>query len=319
MISIIIPVAKINKYIQETIPIILRSQKEEFEIIIVTDEKEVISWPKTRLLVSGKKGPAFKRDFAAKNARGEILAFIDDDAYPDRNWLKTAKKDFNNPMVGAVGGPAITPINNSLFQKALGGVSESLIGGGGARNRFISVGRTRKTDDWPTVNLLVRKKVFDEVGGFDTHFWPGEDTKLCLDILSKGYDILYEPQAVVYHHRRKDLSGYLKQVGNYGIHRGYFVKKFPQTSFRFWYFCPSLFLIYFIVLLFCFSLKSIYLPFIYIPFLIYISGLFIDSLVISLRWKNILVGMLAIPLIFMTHLWYGFRFVRGLFTRNLES
>jgi len=318
MISIIIPVRKINKYVQETVPEILSTQAEDFEIIIVTDKKDDANrWPKTKIISSGEKGPAFKRDLAVKYAKGNILAFLDDDAYPEKDWLKNCLKHFKNKKIAAVGGPAITPSTDSLFQKASGAVSESFIGGGGARNRFLSIGNTREIDDWPTVNLLVRKNIFEEVGGFDTNFWPGEDTKLCLDILNKGYKIIYEPCAIVYHHRRNSFFGYFKQVGNYGIHRGFFVKKFPQTSFRFWYFCPSLFLIY-LVTLSLLSFFKINHFLLFIPLFIYLLALIIDSLIISLRYKP-LVGLLTIPMIFLTHFWYGIRFIQGLLIKELKS
>jgi len=319
MISIIIPVKKINKYVQETVPEILKTQTEDFEIIIVTDKKDNTNkCPKTKIINSGEKGPAFKRDLAVKYAKGDILAFLDDDAYPEKDWLKNALLHFKNKKVAAVGGPAITPSANSLFQKASGAVSESFIGGGGARNRFLSIGKAKKIDDWPTVNLLVRKNIFEEIGGFDTNFWPGEDTKLCLDILNKGYKIIYEPKTIVYHHRRNSFFGYFKQVGNYGIHRGFFVKKFPQTSFRFWYFCPSLLLLYLILLTILF-LSGIYSLIFFIPLFIYFIGVILDSIIISIRWKNMFIGILTTPMIFLTHLWYGVRFIQGLLIKELKS
>lgn len=317
MISIIIPVKKINKYIEKSLPKILNEEKD-IEIIIVADKKDNPSkWPKTRIIESGKKGPALKRDLGAKYAKGEILAFLDDDAYPKKGWLNNALGHFKDNKIAAVGGPAVTPPDNSLFQKASGAVSESLIGGGGARNRFISLGKVKEIDDWPTVNLIIKKNAFWEIGGFDTHFWPGEDTKLCLDIINKGYKIIYEPRAIVYHHRRNNLSGYLKQVGNYGVHRGYFVKKFPQTSFRLWYFCPSLFLIYLMLLPILYFLGIYHLLFL-IPLFVYFTALIIDGVITSLRW-NLLVGLLTIPMILLTHLWYGARFVQGLLIKQLKS
>lgn len=318
MITIIIPVKKINNYIKETIPQILKTQKENFEIIVVSDNKEKIyKWKKTKIISSGKKGPAYKRDLAARYAKGDFLAFLDDDAYPKKKWLKNILRHFKDDKIAAVGGPAVTPKENSIIQKAFGAVSESFMGGGGARNRFLSIGKTKKIDDWPTVNLTVRKNVFKVIDGFDTNYWPGEDTKLCLDILNKGYKIIYEPSAIVYHHRRSSLVAYLKQVGNYGIHRGYFVKKFPQTSFRLWYFCPSLFLIYLILLSVVYFLGIYHLLF-FAPLFIYFAALIVDVVIISTRW-NLLVGLLTIPMIFLTHLWYGVRFIQGLLIKQLKS
>lgn len=133
--SIIIPVKKLNDYlIKETIPALLKQTEKDFEIIVITDKniktkfiKTVVypSWPKT--------GPADKRDIGGKKAKGEILAFLDDDSYPDKNWLKNAlevfKKDNN---LSGVGGPSLTPPHNNIKQKASGYVWSTWFGSGGA-------------------------------------------------------------------------------------------------------------------------------------------------------------------------------------------
>lgn len=313
-VSIIIPVKKINNYIRESLPKILKLSKSNIEIIIFSDEKEDnYDWPHTRIISSGIIGPAEKRDLAIKYAKGNILAFIDDDAYPDNSWLTKALDHFNDIKVGAVGGPAITPKHDSILQKVSGAVSESYLGGGGARNRFISTGKSCNIDDWPTVNLLVRSDIFKKIGGFDSTYWPGEDTKLCLDIINSGYKIIYEPESIVYHHRRSNILNHFKQIGNYGLHRGYFVKKYPQTSLRLWYFIPSLFDFYLMsILILAVFHQYNFLKFYLAPLYVYFLGLILDSFIISIRWKNIFVGLLTIPMIFLTHIWYGIRFIYGL-------
>ncbi|MBI4743240.1 MAG: hypothetical protein HY776_00140 [Actinobacteria bacterium] len=90
--------------------------------------------------------------------------------------------------------------------------------------------------------MIVRKSVLEQLGGFDTKFWPGEDTKLCLEITKKlNKKIIYSPDVLVYHHRRPLFTSHLKQVWSYALHRGYFVKRFPETSLRLTYFIPSIF------------------------------------------------------------------------------
>lgn len=52
--------------------------------------------------------------------------------------------------------------------------------------------------------LLVRRKLFDEVGGFDTYFWNGcEDVDFCLKVGAKGWKVVYEPRSVLVHHESK--------------------------------------------------------------------------------------------------------------------
>ncbi len=292
-----------------------------FEVLIFPDEKDKVhTWPKTKIIASGKVGPAEKRDLALKYAKGKVLAFLDDDAYPERDWLKIMTPLFRDSNIGAVGGPAITPNHDGILQKVSGAVFESYLGGGPARNRYLSAGKKKECDDWPTVNLLVWRDVFAEVGGFDSSFWPGEDTKLCLDIINAGYKIIYDPEGVVYHHRRADLLKHFKQIGSYALHRGHFAKKYPKTSLKIGYFIPTLFclyLIFWISILFRISDFGFRIL-LSLPLLAYILGLIADAIIISLRWKNILIGLLTIPMIFLTHIWYGIRFVWGLIIKKLD-
>ncbi|MBQ5511265.1 MAG: hypothetical protein IIT94_09040, partial [Prevotella sp.] len=72
----------------------------------------------------------------------------------------------------------------------------------------------------------------------------GEDTLLCEDIVyGQGKRLVYDPWAIVYHHRRRLFGPHLRQLGRYAFHRGYFVKKSPKTSFKLSYFVPSLFVL----------------------------------------------------------------------------
>jgi GT2 family glycosyltransferase len=316
--SIIIPVKRINDYLRQSILKILSLDWPDFEVIIVPDKfDKKNNWPKTRVIVSGDVGPAEKRDLASKYAEGEILAFLDDDAYPQKNWLKKAACDFDNKNMAAVGGPAITPVNSSVFQKISGAVFESYLGAGAAQNRHLSIGGIKEVDDWPTVNFLVRKNIFLKIGGFDTSFWPGEDTKFCLDLTTAGYKIIYDPKVIVYHHRKKNLSDHLKQIGNYGLHRGYFAKKYPQTSLKLWYFIPSFFTLYLISLFLLLLLKYPLIMIYILPLKLYFIGLIIDGLVATLRYRNLIVGTVLIPMIFFTHIWYGIQFIRGLLLTKL--
>lgn len=320
-VSIIIPVIAVNDYIRESVPKILQLDWPDFEIIIFTDkEDKTHHWPKTTIISSGKVGPAEKRDLAQKYASGEILAFLDDDAYPESDWLKKAIIHFSDPKVAGVGGPAITPTDDDTLQKVSGAVFESYVGGASARERYLSIGKTRETNDWPTVNLLVRKDVFIEVGGFDNTYWPGEDTKLCLDIINKGYKIIHEPSAIVYHHRRSDLLKHFKQIGNYALHRGFFAKIYPKTSRKFFYLVPTLFDLYLIVLIFAsLILNSTLLILTIAPLFLYLIALLIDGLIIAWRWKSVFVGLLTIPMVIATHVWYGLCFVRGLIVKKLAQ
>jgi glycosyltransferase involved in cell wall biosynthesis len=319
--SFIIPVKAINDYIRSTVPRILAITRDDYEVIIYPDIIDPnFTAARTRQIATGHVGPAAKRSLAIKDAQGEILIFVDDDAYPALDYLEILDSDFKDEKIKAVGGPALTPTGDSFWQKVSGAVFLSPLSGGNPE-RYVPVGLKRLVDDWPSVNFCIRKAVFAELNGFDSEYWPGEDTKLCLDLI-KRYpgSIIYDPALLAYHHRRVGLIKHLRQVGGYGLHRGFFAKKYPETSFRFKYFIPSLFLLF----AFFGGLASIYSG---TARWIYISGwvLYILALVKSLfdigrHEKNGLIILNAAHYIFLTHLAYGFNFLRGFFfARNLKS
>jgi GT2 family glycosyltransferase len=166
---------------------------------------------------------------------------------------------------------------------------------------------------------MVRKADFKAIGGFNSPYWPGEDTKLCLDLIQKtNKKILYIPNMVVWHHRRAGLAAHLKQVGGYGLHRGYFAKKYPETSRKLTYFIPSAFLIFSII-----SVSAIWLPSTLKILLACGWGIYALAMLFALRdiakYESFMVAIIALGYVFLTHLFYGLKFIQGLFTSNLVS
>lgn len=316
--TFIIPVKSINNYIRESVSNILKIERDNFEIIIYPDEVSDEKWEKTRQIATGNVGPAEKRTLAIRDATGDILVFIDDDAYPEKNFLDILEKDFEDEIIVAVGGPAITSKDDSFWQKVSGAVFLSSLSGG-FPERYIGVGKKRFIDDWPSVNLSIKKSSFEKIGGFNCDYWPGEDTRLCLDLIGLGGKILYDPDLIVYHHRRSGFFKHLKQVGGYGLHRGFFAKKYPKTSLKLKYFIPSLFLLFIFVGLGLSFYGKIFLEVYLVGWGIYILGL-IKAFFDIKKHDKPLVSLCALPYIFFTHLIYGLRFIQGfVFTIKLKS
>ena len=314
--SIIIPVKAINDYIRTAMPHYKAMEYQDYEILIFPDEPTDETFPemgdKVRIIPSGKTGPAEKRDMALEYATGDIIAFIDDDAYPSAKWLTKAAEYLQNSEYGAVGGPAVTAPEDDIWQQASGKTYESKMCSGGDTYRYLPE-KQREVDDLPSVNLIVRAELFKQIGGYDSNFYPGEDTKLCLDIVNSGFKILYDPEILVYHHRRRMFKQHLKQATNYAKHRGYFAKVLPQTSRKFTYFVPSLFVLGLILG----PILGAFLPFVW-----YIYGgvllLYFVLLACSIHnagsfavWGLTMLG------IFCTHVGYGVKFVRGLLSKEL--
>ena len=313
--SIIVPVRKINAYVKESIPHILNLSYQNFEVLIITDlpEKNIFKDKRVRIIDSKKDPtPGPKRNLGARKAKGSVLVFMDDDAFPEDDWLDRAYEIFKDKKVYALGGPAVTPRDASLLERLGGRVFESWLASGGTSYRY-APGRARIIKDYPSVNLFVRKKDFNKVGGFTTEFWPGEDTKLCLDLVHLyGRGFPYDPSPIVYHHRRQLLLPHLKQVSRYGRHRGQFAKIFPETSRVPSYFVP----LFFVAGLFIGPLAAVFIPQLWVVYFVvlavYLLLLLIESVNVFITELSLKAAIYFMVGIFWTHVVYGVNFLIGL-------
>ena len=327
-ISVIIVDYKINNpLLKECLDAVASQSYQKFETILLTDYPVKLKYKKLIKRSYGHYvGPAQKRDAGAKIAHGEILAFLDEDAYPSKDWLKNIANAFKDGKVAAVGGPGATPPKSPWSEQLSGWFSASPVGGGPFTYRFLP-GKKMEVDDYPSMNLSVRKEDFNKVGGFDSNYWPGEDTKLCLDLVHKQKKkIIYDPKVLVYHRRRPLLRPHLRQNGNYGVHRGYFARILPETSFRIEYFGPS-FLLLGIIYLLLYRLIGFNHPWLNLTYNVGLLALSLYLLLILFNafWifnksESLIYGVASIPITAITHIWYGLKFIQGFFsTRKIEN
>ena len=179
---------------------------------------------------------SYARDLGVRNADGEFIAFTDADCVVDRNWLRNLIKHFDDEKIVSVGGPNITPEDDSKFVKCVGDVL-SFLSKPGARygldaDELIEIFHN------PTCNVMYRKWVLDEVGGFNHDLVTCDDEELDYRIREKGYKILYTPDAIVYHYRRPTWKKFMKQAYNYGIGRMQAIKLHSKMG-RVFHFAPS--------------------------------------------------------------------------------
>ncbi len=315
-ISVIIPYRKKSEYLLECLHHLEKITHPSFEVILLPDDKEgniVFSKPFTEI-PTGPVGPAQKRDLACKKAQGSIFAFIDDDAYPDSAWLSQAVCHFQNEQIAAVTGPAVTPDSDHWLQKASGLIYSTPLSSGPITHRYRPE-KCREIDDAASVNMIVRRSDYEAVGGFNTHYYPGEDTKLCLDFIKvRQKKIIYDPQVLVFHHRRSLFLPHLKQVSQYALHRGFFAKRFPKNSLKIKYFLPSFFSLYVLSLLIMAQFHAMWALYISIPLISYCI-LLTGSLMKVHKLKESLAASLGCLL---THFTYGVYFMKGMLSSNLK-
>jgi mycofactocin glycosyltransferase len=218
-ISIIIPTRDRAESVVECLESLYAQDypSNRIEIIVVNDgsldetQKLVSRFPCALLTNPKSRGQSYCRNLGARQAKNEILAFLDDDCVASRTWLRDLAPCFQWEEVGAVGGYVDGYSDSSLLDRYEKEFSRLNLG------KYILRGaKERSTFYVPTCNLLVRKKAFDETGGIRETLHLGEDVDFCWRMRDAGRQALYVPSGVVMHKHRNTLRKMLRRRGDYG-------------------------------------------------------------------------------------------------------
>ena len=243
MISIVIPTKNNGDILERCLDSIegLDYPEDEMETIIVDGHStdgtvEIAERYGCRVVYEDRGTISYARDLGVRNAEGEFIAFTDADCVVDRNWLRNLIKHFDDEEIVSVGGPNITPEDDSKFVKCAGDVL-SFLSKPGARYG-LDASEVIEIFHNPTCNVMYRKKVLEEVGGFNHDLVTCDDEELDYRIRERGYRILYTPDAIVYHYRRPTWKKFMKQAYNYGIGRMQAIKLHRNMG-KVFHFVPS--------------------------------------------------------------------------------
>ena len=272
---------------------------------VVLKSLEKADYDKDKIEVIIKKGlnPSENRNKGVKEAKGEIIAFIDDDAIVDENIFKNAEEFFNNhPEIDLVGGPQLTPEDDGFFAKTSGLVLENYFGTSKMSCRYKKCGENLDADEayLTSANCFIRKESFLKTKGFSPVLFPGEDPEFFTRIRNSGLRLAYSPGLIVYHRRRADLNGFCRQFYKYGKVRC--LKERLNRGRAGLLFLAPMFFVFYLVIggLIGLLVHSAFL----IPILLY----FLIDILISL-WTGARNGLHRTPLLFalffLLHVSYG--------------
>jgi glycosyltransferase involved in cell wall biosynthesis len=161
-----------------------------------------------RLVTVPHGGLGTARNVGITVATGEIIAYLDADAYPTTQWLRYLYLAFDRPDVGGAGGPNLSPPSDPLACQRVAQAP------GGPAHVLLSADRAEHV---PGCNMAFWRSVLIEIGGFDPVYRSaGDDVDVCWKVLDRGWKIGFHPSAVVWHHRRGSVRTYLKQQRGYG-------------------------------------------------------------------------------------------------------
>ena len=191
-VSIIIAVKALNDNLKQCLDYCSKLNYSDFEIIVFPDESFENNDPKIRVIPTGPITPPKKRDFALKEARGEILAFTDSDCRPFPNWLSAGVNTLRETKASVVGGEV-----EFCFSERRTGAEyvDAVIN---MRNEK----SIRERGVGKTANLFVVRSVFERIGLFPNHLASGGDVYYTAKTTAAGYRIRYSPEARVKHPTR---------------------------------------------------------------------------------------------------------------------
>ncbi|HXO95452.1 MAG TPA: glycosyltransferase [Chthoniobacterales bacterium] len=186
MISVIIPTCERTEPLGQCL-----AQLEGAAEIIVSDDGQTFHtrqllecrFPNVRWLPGPRRGPAANRNHGARYAKGDWLAFLDDDCIPDRCWLNEISRVISTADV--IEGKTVCPVKtNHPLEEVIENVTGDLL--------------------W-SCNLAIRRDLFEKLGRFDEDFLEagGEDLALAWRIREMKLTVRFAPNAIVYHPARQ--------------------------------------------------------------------------------------------------------------------
>ncbi len=204
---------------------------EYFEVILVDDGGEVPLEPvisgfhdqmNVTLLRQPNRGPAMARNYGASHAKGEYLAFIDDDCFPDPKWLQAMFHGFRESPYCLCGGRTINALPENHYAMATQMLQEYL---------YEHYNPTKNHGGFFLANnFALPSKRFHEIGGFDPTLRFGEDRDFCYRWGAQKYPFRFVSDALVYHTHALTLSSFLQLHFLYGKGNFQFLKRWTTNG-----------------------------------------------------------------------------------------
>ena len=196
----------------------------DYEVIVIDDgASDDTSAIATRFAVryihteNGGLGRA--RNLGIAESTGEIVAFIDADAYADPDWLFHMVNALEEQEAAAVGGPNVCPPGDGFVAQCVDHAP------GNPTHVLID---DELAEHVPGCNMAYRKEALQAIGGFDmVHKAAGDDVDVCWKLLARQMRIAFAPSAVVWHHRRSTVRGFLRQQSGYGFAEAHLRRRYP--------------------------------------------------------------------------------------------
>lgn len=265
--SLIIPIFNRPDEIDELLQSLTKqTYTANYEIVIIEDGSSIpckyIIEKYSSLNISyyfkSNSGPGDSRNYGMKMAKGDYFIILDSDCIIPATYLQTIEEELTVNYVDCFGGPDAALDTFSNVQKAINFTMTSFLTTGGIR------GGSEKLDKFQprSFNMGLSKKAFEASNGFG-NIHPGEDPDLSIRLWKMDFKTKLISNAFVYHKRRIDWNKFYIQVNKFGLARPILNSWYPEyAKITFWF--PTLFLLGFLLSIFCLLFNFPYLLYCYI-------------------------------------------------------
>lgn len=203
-----------------------RLKYPNYEVLVVDDGSTkpvhdiAVKFPVRYHRVEPNGGLSNARNMGMNLAEGDIVAYIDDDAFADPDWLYFMVQALLEQKASAVGGPNLSPTDEQFTAQCVhhapGNPTHVLLG-------------DEIAEHVPGCNMAYVKRDLAAIGGFDvTHRAAGDDVDVCWKLLVREKKIAFSPAAIVWHRRRHSVRAYLKQQRGYGYAEAHLHDAYPS-------------------------------------------------------------------------------------------
>jgi GT2 family glycosyltransferase len=211
--------------------------RERFEVIVVDDGSEepldAVVEPRRgelalALVRQSNSGPAAARNTAAAMARGEFLAFTDDDCAPCPNWLRALAGRFRTTPEALIGGRTVNILTDNVYAAASQVLTDYLY-------EFYN-GQPGRAVFFTSNNMSLPAATFHAAGGFDPTFprAAAEDRDFCARLGERGCPLIYAPEAEIRHAHELCRRRFWRQHFHYGRGARRFRRKSAQRGASAW-------------------------------------------------------------------------------------